>query len=484
MNSAIRHYSVRLWGAVLIGIALNLLVLPWWQRAWGGQWLIAPAAGLLIVVFVALGWGMNRFGEMLLKRRFREASVWERAGLVPETRSAFEQAAALFDSFWLSPSRRLAVGRWVSSRVARFHLAAPVPGYPSRSLVAGHLVRFADDETVAESWLDKQLTLEDHLPEEYAAAAAVADALADHDRIQWRLFQFFLKEDRADFSALKTYQRVWEERSSFPETLLADLARLLLARNQLNDWCLQVYLRAYEAGVLVCLEGIGAAVRWLPENIDNAHDLASARLLVEDLSQEQLETLTEKFEAVWQRTALKRHQGPVGLKHAGRRLAGAAATLLRWGERGGQKTGQWLRLATGMFRQPSAAFWKAGLGVIGVALLVLVVWIWRPWPTDIHDARPLQAPPTVEALAPITTDPFTIQVAAYLKPEDAEGYVQTLKSKGLDAFSTRATSAQRVWYQVKVSHFPTKTQAQQYGDQLKSKGLIDDFYVANYKQGE
>ncbi|MBR9979519.1 MAG: SPOR domain-containing protein, partial [Desulfatitalea sp.] len=44
----------------------------------------------------------------------------------------------------------------------------------------------------------------------------------------------------------------------------------------------------------------------------------------------------------------------------------------------------------------------------------------------------------------------------------------------------KAASGSRTWYQVKVSHFPTRDQARQYGEQLKTKGLIDDFYVANF----
>jgi len=88
----------------------------------------------------------------------------------------------------------------------------------------------------------------------------------------------------------------------------------------------------------------------------------------------------------------------------------------------------------------------------------------------------------VEAPPPEVDLPFTIQVAAYLKPEDSQRYVDHLISQGLEAFSTQAVSARRKWYQVKVSRFETKHQAQLYGEKLKSQGLIDDFYVANYKQ--
>jgi hypothetical protein len=99
--------------------------------------------------------------------------------------------------------------------------------------------------------------------------------------------------------------------------------------------------------------------------------------------------------------------------------------------------------------------------------------------------RPASNPPpqTRHAVAqePVITDPFTIQVAAYLQRDDAQKVVDQLIQAGLDAFWTHAASAHRSWYQVKVSHFASREAAQAYGRGLKSKGLIDDFYVANYE---
>jgi hypothetical protein len=80
------------------------------------------------------------------------------------------------------------------------------------------------------------------------------------------------------------------------------------------------------------------------------------------------------------------------------------------------------------------------------------------------------------------TDPFTLQVAAYLKTDHAEKYVQQLKAQGLDAYWTAAQGAKRKWYQVRISHFADKDAARAYGEDLKAKGIIDDFYVANYQR--
>ncbi len=82
----------------------------------------------------------------------------------------------------------------------------------------------------------------------------------------------------------------------------------------------------------------------------------------------------------------------------------------------------------------------------------------------------------------VVTDPFTLQVAAYLKPQDAERYVKGLKMKQLDAFWIKRRGKTKVWYQVRVSHFANKASARDYGKDLKAQGIIDDFYVANYER--
>lgn len=121
--------------------------------------------------------------------------------------------------------------------------------------------------------------------------------------------------------------------------------------------------------------------------------------------------------------------------------------------------------------------------VLAVAGIVLTV----AWRAVSRVPEPLPPPPETPApvqpiAPPPITDPFTIQVAAYMTADDAQRFVDQLKQAQLDAFWTQAASANRTWYQVKISHFPTKAQAREYGETLKSKGLIDDFYVANYSQ--
>jgi cell division protein FtsN len=86
----------------------------------------------------------------------------------------------------------------------------------------------------------------------------------------------------------------------------------------------------------------------------------------------------------------------------------------------------------------------------------------------------------IEKAPEAITDPFTLQVAAYLKPSYAKRYVEKLKKQGLDAYWREAISANKKWYQVRVSHFPDKKSARDVGESLKAKGIIDDYYVANF----
>ena len=90
--------------------------------------------------------------------------------------------------------------------------------------------------------------------------------------------------------------------------------------------------------------------------------------------------------------------------------------------------------------------------------------------------------PVERAVTRQANDRFTIQVAAYQKSEYAKRVVRQLKKQNIDAFWTEAAGAKRRWYQVRISHFPDKQSARNYGEKLKSTGIIDDFYVSNYER--
>ncbi len=117
------------------------------------------------------------------------------------------------------------------------------------------------------------------------------------------------------------------------------------------------------------------------------------------------------------------------------------------------------------------------MSLAGAGLLILVINTASYLMQSKPEPEKVETPPTV-----VITDPYTLQVAAYLKIEHAEKYVAQLKSLDLDAYWTKAQGAKSKWYQVRLSHFADKASARAYGDTLKAKGIIDDFYVANYQR--
>lgn len=485
VNALFRHLAVRLWCTAFLGGFLGMAFMPALQRLFGLGWSVAPLLGSVALAYVAVGWCMNRVATLFIAHHLKEAAVWERAGMIPEAEAVFEKVAALFDSFWLSPRRRKIFDTQVSGRVARFYISQPEVTDHCRSIVTTYLQRHPDDRTVAEAWLTHLLSRPSRTPAENDAADCVGHALSDHDAIQRLLFRLYLADSRVDFIAMRCYRRVWIRQQAITDTELVTLARLLLNEARIDDWSLQVYLAAYHKGQKECLEGIAAAVRQLPPHADNRVDLNAAGSIADTLNGAQLETLSRHFKRQAP-LALEPAEGRSSAKEIGISLGRRIFLLIAAPLRripvlvrvvlSGGRAGIRLWIQSPGLRKSTA--------IGGLALLIIVVGVaaWRLWPASTPMTEPVQAPAPVETPAPVITDPFTIQVAAYLKQDDAVKYVNRLKQAGLDAFWTEAASANRTWYQVKISHFATRGQAQDYGDQLKAKGIIDDFYVANYNR--
>jgi len=469
MNAACRHLSVRLWLTAIAGGMACIAFLPWWQQALGVEWLIFPAFIILGACFAAAGWMMNSIGLGFLGRQVNEAAAWERAGMMPEAETAFGKAMATFDSFWMSPLLRRGKLRWFSGQTARFYLGQNAKSVFARTLIATHLADFPQDAAVAEPWLEQLLAFERHLPLEHEAVALVGDHLAEHWQIQRLLMQFYMANGRVDFDALQTYRRVWKEQQPLPYNAVQGLSRLLRNEYLLNHWTLQVYLKAYEGGDKSSLEGIAAAARWLPATEASRPFLKAAHKILEVTDPQTLGALNPRFKPSHIQPAAAPRPRHIRRADAQQMLSRWMGMLQARGSASGARVSKLVSLLS--IRQ----IWSAA--GIALALALVVVAGWRYFSRPV--APPAAQPPVVREV--VITDPFTIQVAAYLKSEDAQRLVDQLHQDALDAFWTQAKSANRTWYQVKVAHFATRQEAQHYGQELKSKGLIDDFYVANYE---
>ena len=442
MNPLLRHLALRLWLTALVGGLASLALLPWWQHFMGIEWLVLPCLVLLTASFMVLGWGLNRMGIHLAARHLREAEAWNRAGMSIEAQAAFRSGAAIFDSFWLSPLTRRKKASWFQRARARFYLGFDSATTHARSVVAAYLNLNPGDADVAQEWLEQLPIYPAHLEAEHEAAARVGRALEEHPEIQQRLMHFYLSVRRFDFDARLTCQRVWQSGHYPSDDLVRKLCRMLLEGTLLSSWALQVYLKAHDAGEERALEGVAAAVRFLPPTDENRDALAAAKSVVAEMDPERLNDLARRFAP----------------------FAAAIKPRPRW------RPPAWSRQAV-------SGPWLSRLAVAAPLVVLLTISVW-------YLSRPGPDPPpevVMEVEEPVVIDPFTIQVAAFTRAGDAKRFVDQLIIKGLDAFWTKASSTNRTWYQVKVSHFASKAQARSYGNELKSRGLIDDFYVANYE---
>lgn len=478
MNATLSHLSLRLWLTAFTGGLACTVVLPQWQRLFGMSLIVLPVLVVLCICFFLLGWLMNQLGVRVIRRQVAEAAVWERAGMNMEAEAVFEQAKSAYDSFWLSPVKRRQIASWITQRLARFYLVQPASDRNGQAMVMSYLMMRPQDHAVAKGWLEAALHRERHTREEHDLAGRIAEALTENDDIQILLMQFFLANGRMDFEAMQTYRRVWGR--NIPGPLVKSLAKLLLNEAYIDDWALQVYLKAYSLGVPSCIEGVAAGVHLLRPNEDNRKHLALAKDAVSQLvPSEQLQ---------WARQFGPRQTEDLENAEAGSGnfVVGVQKKIVSFGQflskrlrAASAKLAAKIRQLPLLWRQRPSIRNAAVIAILLCMCSALVITAWhmfRPSTTPAPEPGGVTTQPSPEPV----TDPFTIQVAAYLSSQDAQRFVARLNSNGVDAFFTKANSLNRTWYQVKVSHFASKEEAGKYGEMLKSKGLIDDYYVANY----
>ena len=78
--------------------------------------------------------------------------------------------------------------------------------------------------------------------------------------------------------------------------------------------------------------------------------------------------------------------------------------------------------------------------------------------------------------------PFTVQVAAYRESEIAEQKVLELRKQGEEAYWQK-TGEESIWFRVRIGGFDTLETAKQYAEDLLSRKLIDNYYIANFSDG-
>jgi len=482
MIHALRHMAIRLWLTVLIGSLVALAALPAVQAQVGLAWTFALAVPVFAATFYIIGWLFNRMGRRIVKRHVEEAEVWERAGKNSQAEKLLRKAVAVFDSFLISPVNRQQHARNLTGHMARFYLTQGKSSPEAEETIQAYLRMRPDDPSVAEAWLQRIERVGLIHKAHDDLIHRIGSAHADNPGIQSAIARHYMLSDRADFQALQTYRDIIRKNIALDKGFIIRLARLLFKNKRTDAWALQVYLAALQQdrkeqrfikGVAACLhyasdaDAHTAAFKKARALLSKVDDATLKKMIVDFRPPEQvpkeipappktnfLQSLKVKWLPAIRSMA-------VGLAAAPGMLVETWVTAYR-------------RILSYRLIKPILK-WTA-LALVGVGLATLIV------NTATHLMQSRQAPEQVQApAATVVTDPYTLQVAAYLKTEHAEKYVSELKGLGLDAYWTEAQGAKRKWYQVRLSHFADKASARAYGESLKAKGIIDDFYVANYQ---
>jgi hypothetical protein len=485
MGHFFKHMAVRLWTSLFLGGLSTLVVMPLFGGFLKPNWMIGPGLGLLVAAYWLTGAAFAAMGRRRLKRLIGEAAVWERAGMAREARQALARAEATVDSFFFSPfSRRAPAGRLLA-QTARFRLAQNGGGSAADPVIGDYLRHFPDDREAAVRWLDEVSTGRAVNRKTHDIAAGIGAAHPEDGSIQRMLARFYLAERCCDFAALQTYGRVMDDAAPVADDLLVDLADLFLAQQRADSLALGVYLEVLERGHRDerLFAGVAASREMIHPGPLTVPLLDKADAALAGIGPSQRSAMAAGF---LPESAAARPEPPVARKRVERRPIGpiirkTGAGLVRWTVAGLGMAADQLRFVRRVLatRQARSSLKWISMGVFVVAVGWLVINTAMHLTAEFNKVEKAPAPVVVPV-----TDPFTLQVAAYLKESDARQFVDQLKKQGLDAYWTRATGANKTWYQVRVSHFATKAKARAVGDDLIKRQLIGDYYVANYKRPE
>ena len=478
MHALLRHMAIRLWATVILGGLMSLWLLPWFQRQFGLNWLMGAVLLMFILGYLVIGYIFRHWGNSRINSLLQEAAGYERDGLGSEALACYNRALGHLDSFLLSPRSRRNLAEPLARRLARFHIASA-----DEDALMGFLPAYLDDHpqdaNVAGFWVQQTEQRDGFKEEHQDLAAKISSANPDNCDIQRPLAHFFLFLERTDYPALAAYRCVWNDRPSPGIEFRKALAYLFMRDRRVDEWSLEAYLSLLDNGPATgdLREALAACVQLVPDSPATHAHLAEARQVLSDLTDDDIEILCDEFRPLPIAEYGRRvpEDGERGIRRIHRGLSNLSSTLVSVAGAG------FKYLNSGVHQIRNSV--KARRVVVTVALVMVVAAVGLfAWNTLRHLTVPQNAPVAEKVQPPPAevTDPFTLQVAAYLSLDYAKRYVDELQEKGLDAYWNTAVSGQKKWYQVRISHFATKEEALQLGDSLKAKGLIDDFYVANY----
>lgn len=415
----LKNISVHLWITTLFAIPLSFYFLS-------GLAEFFPEINPLITGFVTIAGViaiisilMDLAAKKIITNLIKEGHAWERSGIFNKADKNYTKALRVYDTFLLWPFTSKKTAQRISGAIAKFYLNSSVENKNFKLGTLVYLKINPADKDIAHLWLTRLRQSSIVTSFEQEILSMLAQRYYSDKILSILILDIFLGLEREDFTAKKLYQHV-------------------LSDSELKHG----YAKKIEAL-------IGKPEDTLQKEV--SFQLFDKKPVEKVEIGKKVQVLTEK--------------GVYFLQSLWSFMGGSFSFLILSAA----------KVYTYIKQNEKIRFYlKAGFLTLisGLLLFFMVGPISHIFKSRTIEKEKIKTPIQV-------FKPFTIQVAAYLKPKHAQSYVDILKKKEIDARIKKVYGGGKTWFVVRVSEFIDRKSAAAYGQKLKKQKIIDDFFVNN-----
>ena len=541
MILTLRNMAVRLWLTAITGIPLTfwlypdvLELIP--TRPPGP---LPFTLTILVSIFFILGTMMNFVGHLIISKQISEAERWERAGIFSKSETYYLKVIGIVDSPLISFMHIRRITRKVTGAIARFHLTTHGVTPHMDSAVLTFLHHRPDQTALARLWIERRFSqhpLSPPTPREDRLITRLAEQATDGDhKFLTALAELLIKTNRNDFVAQRVFELVLSNKNECPEgeTSLQDEIKAFISQHH-SDHVKRSDTPQHENPVDNQEKNIQRA-----PNKGHMRPIDIAKHESRTADSERLHINAHGRPPTTRNESCNEVMAPNSFQTKSEQTAPvekSSPEAAAWPDhptladempqhRGFRRSKPLIYHPIPLIQRVMAFIVSGGLGLVqntkslttqlfnalltngtpkkvvkwGTVLILLgglsiliantVGHLFPPTPTPLPPA-----PSTEEVMEPVLssvkpTPPllpkrFTIQVSAYLKKAHAQAFLKQLTDQGISSWISTAEGGGKTWYLIRIEKFATKADAALFGDTLKGKKMINDYFVDNLKPNE
>ncbi len=445
----LRHISIRLFICAIIWMPVSFILLTGIGYFIHGKNSVI-AAVILFIIFFTVGFLMDKTGKNLIHRLVKEAKSWEQAGIYKKSEKLYIRAVRIYDSFLLYPWRNRKTSKNLTCSIAKFSLACSIRNPIFDSAVEYFLSISPDDADIALLWLEHLSSIAPAEPgvKDKEILTNIAEIHTGNPEFVMLIADIFTKLNRCDFTARKIYKKALNI-PDLKQTTREAIKECLGAENKkLSSFAVSKESSSFDTDILKgkktgkTFKSDISTRKFTGDSVLNVINVINYRLqqIFKQIFTIILALLKSFFNAISEIISFIRKREKFKI-------------IAKW-------------------------------GISAVICIGIIIFMVNTFSRLFNEKKPefqkkYEFKENIHKTEPALKKLFTIQVAAYLKKKYGDAYVAKLQAKGLDAYLSKTEGGGKTWFIVRISKFPDKKEASQYGKKLKKQGYIDDFFVDN-----